>query len=455
MKKFAFRTILVALVIGLVACDESDPGVETPEEEPQPTMVGVPNGAPVSKTIGADGGSLSIAGEVELIIPAGALSSNTEISIQPLTNNAPNGNGNAYRFGPEGTKFSKPVKVTFPYSLPNPSTPPLTGIAFQDTDGIWYSTGKFTWDTTNKTVSTETTHFSDWATFDVLRLRCEDIELNLNEVTECVVFAMRNYPENPLGPVEDEEAMLTPLRNSVPVGTIDAFDLIIEDWLANGVEADALGPYGKIAPKNGGCTYTAPTAKPNASKNPVNLSANLKDILYRDPVTGTVFEDLQLFTSIEIIGVEDYTLILALDYSGLNATSFQCGLGEYIDSTVFVISVLLDDIVVLQSIDNSDPAFTYNTLGCTCLDMKFTNGSVIDYTDFSGTYSHGVLVYELTSTWCGSTDRFQCEDNDAVTLPGIVIPGNVESGNIDLPTGQIESIVYPWGNGTLTVIRKN
>ena len=64
--------------------------------------------------------------------------------------------------GRKEQNFNNPIKVTFPYSS-DITVPPLTGIAFQNTDGIWYSSGKFTWDTTNKTVSTETTHFSDWA----------------------------------------------------------------------------------------------------------------------------------------------------------------------------------------------------------------------------------------------------------------------------------------------------
>ena len=106
MKKIKSLIALTACVIAFATCVENDPGVVTPEDEkPEPTMVGIPIGIPVTKTIGPAGGAISIAGEVELIIPVGALSSDTEISIQPLTNNAPNGNGNAYRFGPEGTKF--------------------------------------------------------------------------------------------------------------------------------------------------------------------------------------------------------------------------------------------------------------------------------------------------------------------------------------------------------------
>jgi hypothetical protein len=129
------------------------------------------------KPIGAAGGIVAIAGEVELEIPAGALNSDTEIGIQPLINNAPNGKGSAYRFTPDGINFAKPVKLTFP-STWAVNGPPLTGIAFQDDDGIWYSPGKLSWNATNNTVTTETNHFSDWATFDVLQLICITCDAN-------------------------------------------------------------------------------------------------------------------------------------------------------------------------------------------------------------------------------------------------------------------------------------
>ena len=83
------------VVMVFSTCDEMVPEIDDPNEEvPEPTSW-IPNGIPVSKTIGSGGGTVSIDGAVEIEIPAGALSADTEITIQPVTNNAPNGNGNA------------------------------------------------------------------------------------------------------------------------------------------------------------------------------------------------------------------------------------------------------------------------------------------------------------------------------------------------------------------------
>ncbi|MEO8474719.1 MAG: hypothetical protein ABI477_21140 [Chryseolinea sp.] len=161
--------MLITLAITFTTCSENDPSEMLPPDEniPHPTLVGYPNGLPNVKTIGAGGGSItSLDGRMTIHVPEGALNTDTVISIQPITNYAPNGNGNAYHLGPEGIKFNKPVKQIFGYAQDvSPTMPALTGIAFQGSDPIWYSPGKFIWDTDKKTVSAEITHFSGWATF--------------------------------------------------------------------------------------------------------------------------------------------------------------------------------------------------------------------------------------------------------------------------------------------------
>jgi hypothetical protein len=148
---------------------------------------------------------------------------------------------------------------------------------------------------------------------------------------------------------------------------------------------------------------------------------------------------------------EDFSLTLALDYTGLGPTSPYCKLGSYIDTTVFKITITAKGDVVLKSIKNSTPGIIFQSVGCTCLGMTFSNGSIIDYTDFKATIEDDLLAFDLTSTWCSSTDYFQCLPNPPMTLPGQVIPGNQESGNIDKPQG-IDPITIPWGgNGTLTI----
>ena len=173
MKSIMSFLILITMVMTFTTCIDSDPPVVGPgENQPQPTPIGFPIDIPTIKTIGTGGGTIrSIDERITIEIPAGALNGDTEITIQPITNFAPNGNGNAYQLSPEGIKFNKPIKITFKHGREVSSTmPAITGIAFQGADGIWYSSGKFSWDSANKTVSTETIHFSGWATFDVLKI---------------------------------------------------------------------------------------------------------------------------------------------------------------------------------------------------------------------------------------------------------------------------------------------
>lgn len=118
MKKILPLLLTVTIVLILSGCKKAlDALIPTIPDTATPTAVGTPVGALTSKTIGNSGGSLvSADGNAELIFPAGALSNNTDISIQAITNNAPNGVANAYRFLPEGITFLQPVTLKFHYT---------------------------------------------------------------------------------------------------------------------------------------------------------------------------------------------------------------------------------------------------------------------------------------------------------------------------------------------------
>jgi len=53
-----------------------------------------------------------------ICIPAGALTNEQHITIQPLTNTSPGGKGIAYRLTPHGQQFSKPVKIHIVFRIP-------------------------------------------------------------------------------------------------------------------------------------------------------------------------------------------------------------------------------------------------------------------------------------------------------------------------------------------------
>jgi hypothetical protein len=136
--------------------------------------IGKPNGKISEKIINQEGDTLiSGDGNLELIVPPGALSKNTTISIQPITNLMPNGNGQAYRLKPSGIQFQQPIKIVFHYNPEESedSAQLLMGIAMQDDKGQWYGLNEFTLDTVTKTISGNINHFSIWATFDQLKLK--------------------------------------------------------------------------------------------------------------------------------------------------------------------------------------------------------------------------------------------------------------------------------------------
>ena len=132
------------------------------------TPVGTPIGNPVSKTIDASGGSItSPDGALKLIIPPGALSAATEISIQPITNEIPIGLYNGYSLTPNGQQFQTPVTLEFRYNDLDLDTVDAAGltVAYQNADQTWEAFTDVAVDTINKTVSVQSTHFT---VFDLL-----------------------------------------------------------------------------------------------------------------------------------------------------------------------------------------------------------------------------------------------------------------------------------------------
>ena len=134
---------------------------------PAVTAVGTPVGAKITKTIGPSGGSItSDDGMVDLTVPAGALSKNTDISIQSVTNECPGSIGLSYDLTPNGLKFSIPASLTFHYtdSLLNGTDPIILYSVFQDSLNEWEvnDADKYI-DSVGKTVSFDVSHFTKFS----------------------------------------------------------------------------------------------------------------------------------------------------------------------------------------------------------------------------------------------------------------------------------------------------
>src|SRR5450432_2942200 len=150
------------------------------------TAIGTPIGSPVTKTIGAAGGTIiSGDGRAELIIPAGALSSGLAISIQPITNECPNGAGVAYDFLPNGTKFLIPATLTIHYTDDdiNGTDPYLLNLATQDSLNEWQVNIFKDVDTVGKTIIFDLNHFSPKALSAMVKVQ-SPVELSALTLTD-------------------------------------------------------------------------------------------------------------------------------------------------------------------------------------------------------------------------------------------------------------------------------
>ncbi len=219
-------------------------------------------GLPSSATIGSGGGTLSSPDEIlKLTIPAGALNNDTLITIQPHVNDSTNDSktGLIYSLLPEGQTFLLPVSLTFKYTDNelNGSSPDSLGIIYQDTDNKWVWVDNPVIDTTAKTVTVTTDHFSKWQKMDNFGFSLtpqsqNNVVLVGNTITFQVEFTSKNLPANAL----------------------------VTNWAVNDIK-DGNPTIGTVTVTNPAepmlqtAVYTAPATKPDP--NMVTLSLNIRD----------------------------------------------------------------------------------------------------------------------------------------------------------------------------------
>ncbi len=182
------KKIIIALL--LFCCMQSIAQKENERkqfsEPPDSTALGSADGKLVSKEIGPAGGTIiSEDGRVELIFPAGALTANTAISIQPAVNLAPNGVGKSYWFEPSGIQFNKPVQIIFQYNSDESELcpPEWMSLGMQDRNGKWTFTDYDEWDSTAKRLKGFIRHFSGASNINDVQLRADRNELGVNDFT--------------------------------------------------------------------------------------------------------------------------------------------------------------------------------------------------------------------------------------------------------------------------------
>jgi hypothetical protein len=270
------------LALVLASCSDADNPSPQQHNDPVITGEGTPNGAPTSALIGAQGGSLSASdGQFTLAIPAGALSANTTISIQPITNEGPLGVGAAYRLQPEGLTFAVPVKLTFSYTteMLNGIPEDFLWIITQASDGSWNALLKSEVHAATKTLSVETTHFSDWAAgkFIDLSLTPASTKVTKGDALQLLITGFSPNDEEdelvPLAPITSESDDLVPLTK-IPAVESRIMTFRVKEWTLNGSAAPASNSNGQLEANKNTATYTAPNKIP--STNPVAVSVELE-----------------------------------------------------------------------------------------------------------------------------------------------------------------------------------
>jgi hypothetical protein len=231
------RLVLLFVAVLLSSCggDDTNP-MDDGNDDPTdavPTAPGTPNGSPTTTTIGPAGGSLMSAdGALQLIVPAGALTTDTALTIQPITNSAWGGVGPAYRLTPDGTTFATPVSLVFEVTdelVVGSAAAFLDGVV-QDDSGYWYVLKQRTLDVAGGTLTCRTSHFSDYSLIEGVQIRPASATIDVDEqVLLRIEYCFREMLDD--GDDEIAALVLTCGTELAPLGTFT-------DWSA-GVPANS------------------------------------------------------------------------------------------------------------------------------------------------------------------------------------------------------------------------
>lgn len=232
----------------------------------------MPEGASVSATIDAGGGSLAVpGGALRVAIPAAILSAPARLTIQPLGNQAPGGVGRAYRI--EAQPVPKELRATLVFTYRDEdvkgSAPGQLRVAFQRDDGQWQVAGGARLDVKARTVSVEANHFSDWSLVRGRILKPSEATV---KVGQAAYFEVLNCME-----AETESGDLAPLLFQCrPDPLPDEAEWEGATWAVNG-RAGGDATVGTVAEASGGVRhgrYTAPAKVPDPDT--VTVSARFK-----------------------------------------------------------------------------------------------------------------------------------------------------------------------------------
>lgn len=289
------QLFLFAALAGIISFSSCKKGLgdenADPFENATPvvTAKGLPLGSATSYPVNSSAKTITSAdGRLDIIIPAGAFTTATNISIQPISNLAPLGLATGYRLLPEGTTFAKPITLRFHYTAADLGTAveDFLWINTQNNDGTWVGNKNSEVDKANKTISIETTHFSDWTMGRFMDLTLTPARATV-KVGEKLNMSITGFLENeansedllvPLSPVEFGPNTVVTEEKKLLAATRQYLGFSIKEWTVNG--AASGGRYGRIEPGKLRAVYHAPATAPTppTATITVNLVARKRNL---------------------------------------------------------------------------------------------------------------------------------------------------------------------------------
>lgn len=261
--------ILFAALSLLISCKKDDIKTAPHEEKDEITQAGTEIETAKSASIGPNGGKLiSRDGKLEITIPAGALASNTTISVAAISNTSSAAIGLNYRITPH-MDFAKPVTLTFSYAdkADSLASASVTGIGFRDDNGVWKVKKKSRIDQSNKKISVTTDHFSDWAALELVKLSPVYSVIEPSQSVKITAYTCVALKE-----IYDLDKVFDPNGPDESLSIVEPYELpedYIVDMYAIGSAAQGVGTV--KAEGTSSAVYTA-SAEINPAINPVTIA---------------------------------------------------------------------------------------------------------------------------------------------------------------------------------------
>ena len=441
---------LVALCSGIVfsSCKSNNPVTTPTNTNGTVTPVGTPIGTPSSSTIGALGGSLlSPDGRLEIIIPANALSAATQISIQPVTNTIISPAGIGFSLLPNGQTFTVPVTLRFHYGADDISGSDALalGIATQRDDKIWHAFKHVTLDTTGKTLTVQTSHFSAYSIFNEFFVTPQTADVEVSKTVALKVLYVIKGTEDPS---EADADNYIPLGDEGDIGGTSIGKDV--NWSVNG-DAGGNANDGKVSPSasSSTTTYTAPSTTDYMFTKPVAIvTAELQ-------IAG--LGKLMMNSAITVHAGKEFDFGVSYKADSLSFAS-GAAMYSYYDTASFHITVGANGDCTVSSLKNKPGTRTHFDLLTPCKVTPFDQGDNMNIDSVHAVEYQGSIVFTLISTRkqpgfsldCGGNPVNFAGDTNHVVYPSVA-PFNVAEDN---KTHTIVTDDYPHEVITVTVTPK-